>query len=145
MVDRFARQAAFESGDDEHRSRRRPMSLAHAKHPEPIVGSGDFLKDRGYLDPDEMRLKFALANEIALIIEERGLKQAEAAKVAELSQSDVSRIVNGIVRDYSVYRLMRIVTKLGKNVSIDFTDAKAKQGAIFAAERGSDYTPEPSR
>lgn len=121
------------------------MPEAHAKLARPIVGSGDFLKDRGYPDPDEMRLKFALANEIALIIEERGLKQAEAAKTAELSQSDVSRIVNGIVKDYSVFRLMRVVTKLGKNVSIDFTDANAGQGMIFAAERTSDYTPEPSK
>src|ERR1043166_3506491 len=76
----------------------------------PIVGSGDFLSDRGYLDPDEMRVKFALANEIALIIEERGFKQAEAAQAAVLSQSDVSRIVNGIVNDYWVYRLMRVMT-----------------------------------
>ena len=121
------------------------MPRGDAKGGAPIVGSGDFLKDRGYLDPDEMRLKFALANEIALIIEERGLKQTEAAQAVELSQSDVSRIVNGIVKDYSVYRLMRVVTKLGKNVSIDFSDAKAEHGAIFAAERGSDYTPEPSR
>jgi predicted XRE-type DNA-binding protein len=121
------------------------MPRASAKLPAQIIGSGDFLKDRGYLDPDEMRLKFALANEIALIIEERGLKQTEAAQATELSQSDVSRIVNGIVKDYSVYRLMRVVTKLGKNVSIDFTDTKAGQGAIFAAERGSDCTPESSR
>jgi predicted XRE-type DNA-binding protein len=85
------------------------------KESSPIVGSGDFLQDRGYLDPDEMGLKFALANEIALIIEERGLEQTEAAQAAELSQSDVSRIVNGIVKDYSVYQLMRVVTKLGKN------------------------------
>jgi predicted XRE-type DNA-binding protein len=119
------------------------MPGANAKLSGPIVGSGDFLEDRGYSDPDEMRLKFALTNEIALLIEERGLKQAEAAQAAELSQSDVSRIVNGVVKDYSVYRLMRVVTKLGKNVSIDFTDAKAGQGAIFAAERGSEYTPEP--
>ena len=48
------------------------MPRASAKLSGPIIGSGDFLKDRGYLDPDEMRLKFALANEIALIIEERG-------------------------------------------------------------------------
>jgi len=45
------------------------MSLANTQGSGPIVGSGDFLKDRGYLDPDEVRLKFALANEIALIIE----------------------------------------------------------------------------
>ncbi|HXW27285.1 MAG TPA: helix-turn-helix transcriptional regulator [Xanthobacteraceae bacterium] len=121
------------------------MTAAEAKESRPIVGSGDFLADRGYLDPDEMRLKFALANEIALIVEQRGLKQTEVAKLAELAQSDVSRIVNGIVKDYSVYRLMRVVTKLGKNVSIDFTDASAGQGVIFAAERTSEYTPEPSR
>jgi len=121
------------------------MSATSNKRFSPIVGSGDFLKDRGYPEPHEMRLKFALANEIALIIEERGLKQAEAAEAAQLSQSDVSRIVNGIVKDYSVYRLMRVVTKLGKNVSIDFTDAKSDQGAIFAAERSSEYTPEPSK
>jgi predicted XRE-type DNA-binding protein len=84
------------------------MSAGQTKASGPIVGSGDFLKDRGYLGPDEMRLKFALANEIALIIEERGLKQMEAAQAADLSQSDVSRIVNGVVKDYSVYRLMRV-------------------------------------
>jgi predicted XRE-type DNA-binding protein len=120
------------------------MTSGEAKESRPIVGSGDFLKDRGYVDPDEMRLKFALANEIALIVEERGLTQTEAANLAELSQSDVSRIVNGIVKDYSVYRLMRVVTRLGKNVSIDFTDAKAGQGMILA-EQTSEYTPEPSR
>jgi predicted XRE-type DNA-binding protein len=121
------------------------MTRTDAKDSQPIVGSGDFLRDRGYLDPDEMRLKFALVNEIAMIVEERRLKQAEVAKLTELSQSDVSRIVNGIVKDYSVYRLMRIVTKLGKNVSIDFSDAEAGQGMIFAAERESEYTPDTSR
>jgi hypothetical protein len=36
-------------------------------------GSGDFLKDMGYDNPDEMRVKFALANSIALTIEDLGL------------------------------------------------------------------------
>src|ERR1700730_12105631 len=121
------------------------MAADRTKGSGPIVGSGDFLRDRGYLDPEEVRLKFALTIANWLIIEERDLKQSEAAQAAELSQSDVSRIVNGIVKDYSVYRLMRVVTKLGKNVSIDFTETKGGEGAIFAAERGSDYTPEPSR
>lgn len=111
----------------------------------PVVGSGDFLSDRGYLDPDEMRLKFALANEIALIVDERNLKQVDVAKIAEISQSDVSRIVNGIVKDYSIYRLMRVLTKLGKNVLIDFTDAGEAQGVILAAERTTEYVPGPSR
>ena len=112
---------------------------------QPIVGSGDFLRDRGYQDPDEMRLKFALANEIALIIDQRKLKQADVARIAEVSQSDVSRITNGIVKDYSVYRLMRIVTKLGRNVLIEFADAGRSQGAILAAEAAAEYVVGPGR
>jgi hypothetical protein len=53
------------------------MTRTDAKDSQPIVGSGDFLRDRGYLDPDEMRLKFALANEIAMIVEARRLKQVD--------------------------------------------------------------------
>jgi predicted XRE-type DNA-binding protein len=73
-----------------------------------IRGSGDFLKDMGYDNPDEMRLKFALANSIALTIEDLGVKQVEAAKLTGLAQSDISRIVNGIVKDVAVFRLMSV-------------------------------------
>jgi len=121
------------------------MTASNENKSRPIVGSGDFLRDRGYPDADEMRLKLALANEIALIVDERNLRQADVASIAEIAQSDVSRIVNGIVKDYSVYRLMHVVTKLGKNVLIDFADADQGQGAILAAEHGVDYAAGPPR
>jgi predicted XRE-type DNA-binding protein len=117
----------------------------HGNKPGPVVGSGDFLQDRGYQDPEEMRLKFALANEVALIVAERNLKQADVARIAEISQSDVSRIVNGVVKDYSVYRLMRVVTKLGRNVLIDFRDSGKAHGAILAAEEGVEYVAGSAR
>lgn len=75
-----------------------------------IVG----LKDMGYDNPDEMRIKFALANSIALTIEDLGLRQVEAAKLTGLAQSDISRIVNGNVKDVAVFRLMRRPCFLGK-------------------------------
>jgi predicted XRE-type DNA-binding protein len=103
----------------------------------PIRGSGDFLKDMGYDDPDEMRVKFALANNIALVIEDRDLKQADAAKITGLAQSDISRIVNGVVKDYAVYRLMRVLAALGKDISIGITDSSMEHGMIVASE------PEP--
>ena len=118
---------------------------ARNEHARPIVGSGDFLRDRGYQDPDEMRLKFALANEISLIIDRRKLKQADAAKIARISQSDISRVTNGVVKDYSIYRLMRIVTKLGRNVLIEFADAGRSQGAILAVEEAVQYIAGPGR
>jgi hypothetical protein len=43
-----------------------------------------------------------------------------------------SRIVNGLVKDYSVFRLMRVLTALGKDISIGISDATAERGAIVA-------------
>ena|ERR1700682_1679611 len=96
-----------------------------------IRGSGDFLKDMGYDNPDEMRLKFALANSIALTIEDLGLKQVEAAKLTGLAQSDISRIVNGIVKDVAVFRLMSVLASLGKDISITVADSTSEHGSIL--------------
>lgn len=46
------------------------------------------------------------------------LTQIEAGKRMEISQPDVSRLLNGQFRDVSVERLMRLLTKLGCNVDI---------------------------
>lgn len=110
----------------------------------PVRGSGDFLKDMGYEDPEEMRVKFALANTIALAIEDRELTQADAAKITGLAQPDVSRIVNGIVREYSVFRLMRVLTALGKDISIGITNSSAERGMIMAADAEPAPTASPA-
>lgn len=107
----------------------------------PVRGGGDLLKDMGYADPEEMRVKFALANMMALEIEDRNLKQAEVAKAAGLSQSDVSRIANGVVKEYSEFRLMRVLTALGKDVSIGVSDAKSERGVIAAVETTREAEP----
>jgi hypothetical protein len=38
-----------------------------------VIGSGNFLKDRGYPDPDQIREKFLIITDIELAIEERDL------------------------------------------------------------------------
>ena len=86
----------------------------------------------GYEDPDEMRVKFTLANTIAIVIEQRRLKQAEVAKLTGLAQPDISRIVNGVVKDYSLIRLMHVLTALGKDVSIGISDTSGGRGVITA-------------
>jgi predicted XRE-type DNA-binding protein len=112
----------------------RKMPMNDKENSGPVRGSGDFLADRGYDDPEEMRVKFALANNIALTIEDRNLRQVDVAALAGLAQADVSRIVNGIVKDYSVFRLMRVLAALGKDVSIGVTDASCGRGAIIAPD-----------
>jgi predicted XRE-type DNA-binding protein len=85
---------------------------------DPVIGSGNFLLDRGYADPDEMRVKFHLANRIALLIEDQGLRQADVCDRTGLKQPDVSRIVNGMVSGFSVWRLLLVLKGLGQKVTI---------------------------
>lgn len=85
---------------------------------EPVAGSGNFLADQGYPDPSEARVKFLLANRIALAMEDRGLRQADVCKLTGLAQPDVSRIVNGNVSGVSVWRLLQALKSVGERVTI---------------------------
>ncbi|CAN7548230.1 XRE family transcriptional regulator [Pararhizobium sp. LjRoot235] len=96
------------------------------------LGSGNYLKDRGYADPAEMRIKFLLSNEIALSIEDKALSQKAPAELTGLKQPDISRIANGNVGDYSVWRLMRTLSLLGKDIVIDIHQSNHEQGDINA-------------
>lgn len=94
------------------------------------LGSGNYLKDREYADPAEMRVKFLLSNEIALVIEDRSLSQKAAAELTGMKQPDISRITNGNVSEYSVWRLMRTLALLGKDIVIDIQQSSQQQGNI---------------
>ena len=95
-----------------------------------IVGTGNYLKDRGYADPAEIRAKFFMANQIAVAIEERGLSQTTAGSMAGLKQPDVSRIVNGNVKEYSVWRLMTTLKALGYDIKIEIERGESEGGRI---------------
>ncbi len=84
----------------------------------PVIGSGNFLADQGYAEPDETRVKFRLANEIALLIERHGLLQSEVCEMTGLRQPDVSKIANGNVAGFSVWRLLQVLKGLGQKVTI---------------------------
>ncbi len=83
-----------------------------------VLGSSNFLLDRGYADPDEMRVKVHLANRIALLIEDQELRQIEVCDRTGLKQPDVSRIVKGMVSGFSVWRLLLVLKGLGQRVTI---------------------------
>ena len=81
-------------------------------------GAGNVFADLGRPDADAHLLKAELVTRIDKIIRQRGLKQVEAAKVLGLSQPDVSRLLRGSFREYSVERLLRLLTALGRDVEI---------------------------
>lgn len=96
----------------------------------PVIGSGDFLADRGYADPRGMRLKILMANKIGHILEERHLTQRQAAELTGLAQADISRISNRLVKDYSLERLMRALTALGYDVSVNWSASGQEHGNL---------------
>jgi len=81
-------------------------------------GSGNGLADLGFPDAEEHLLKAKLVTRIEKIIRRRKLKQVEAAALLGLSQPDVSRLLRGNFREYSVERLLRLLTALGRDVEI---------------------------
>lgn len=80
--------------------------------------SGNVFADLGLPDADVHLLKAELVTRIDRIIRNRGLKQVEAAKLLGLSQPDVSRLLRGDFREYSMERLLRLLTSLGRDVDI---------------------------
>ena len=87
--------------------------------------SGNVFADLGLPDADTHLLKAGLVTRIEQHIRERGLKQVEAAKLLGLSQPDVSRLLRGDFRGYSVERLFRILTALGRDIEINIREPDA--------------------
>lgn len=80
--------------------------------------SGNVFADLALPDSNAHLVKADLVTRIDKIIRKRGLKQIEAAKLLGLSQSDVSRLLRGNFREYSMERLIRLLTVLGRDVNI---------------------------
>ena len=63
-------------------------------------------------------MKAELVSRIDTIVRQRGITQAEAGRMLGLSQPDVSRLLRGDFREYSLERLLRLLTMLGRDIDI---------------------------
>ncbi len=79
---------------------------------------GNVFSDLGHPEADAHFLKAELVSRIEEIIRRRGLKQVEAARLMGLAQPDVSRLLRGDFREYSIERLLRLLTALWRDVEI---------------------------
>jgi predicted XRE-type DNA-binding protein len=82
------------------------------------AGSGNVFADLGLPDADAHLLKAQLVSRIDGIIRRRKLTQAKAAELLGLSQPDISRLLRGHFRDFSLERLLRLLMALGRDVEI---------------------------
>ena len=65
-------------------------------------GSGNVFADLGLPDADAHLVKAGLVSRIDDIVRKRGITRTEAARLLGLSQPDVSRLLRGDFREYSL-------------------------------------------
>ena len=63
-------------------------------------------------------LKEQLAREIGRIIETRQLNQTEAAEIVGDAPSQISLLLGGHLRGFSIERMMRTLLRLGRDVEL---------------------------
>ena len=82
------------------------------------IGSRNVFKDLGIPNAEEHLVKAQLVFKIDTIMKSRGLKQSDAAEVLGIKQPDVSKMLRGEFRQFSVERLLRFLVALDHDVQI---------------------------
>jgi predicted XRE-type DNA-binding protein len=92
-------------------------------------GSDNVFADISLPNADEHLVKAKLVLTIDRLMKERRLKQIEAAKILGVKQPDVSKMLRGDFRQFSVERLMRFLVALGQDVEIVVRSPASRKGA----------------
>lgn len=91
------------------------------------TGSGNVFADLGYADAKERHLKVELAVLVTRTLRQRGLTQAQAAKRLGILQPHVSDLVRYRLNRFSVERLMRFLSRLGRDVEIRIRERSTRR------------------
>ena len=82
------------------------------------TSSGNVFKDLGLPHAEEQLVKAQLVFKIDTLIKARHLTQVEAAALFGVRQPDVSKMLRGEFRQFSVERLLRFLVALDQDVEI---------------------------
>ena len=82
------------------------------------IGGDNIFADIGLPNAGEHLVKAQLVMKIDRLMKQCGLKQAAAAALFGVRQPDVSKMLRGDFRQFSVERLMRFLVALGQDVEI---------------------------
>ena len=82
------------------------------------TGGRNVFKDIGVPNAEEHFVKAQLVFKIDTIMKKRGLKQTDAADLFGVRQPDVSKMLRGEFRQFSVERLLRFLVALDQDVEI---------------------------
>jgi predicted XRE-type DNA-binding protein len=103
-----------------------------AKLPAHDIGSGNIFADLGLPDSEELLLKAQIVSEIQDVMQRRKLTQIKTAALTGTSQPDLSNLLRGKFKGFTVDRLMKMLTALGRDVTITVrpTPKSRKVGGI---------------
>jgi len=82
------------------------------------VSSGNVFQDLGLPNAEEHLVKAQLVFKIDKLMKAQHMKQVDAAAHFGIRQPDVSRMLRGDFRQFSVERLMRFLVALDQDVAI---------------------------
>jgi predicted XRE-type DNA-binding protein len=82
------------------------------------LGPRNVFKDLGVPNAEEHLVKAQLVFKIDGIRKERGLKQIEMASLLGIRQPDISKMLRGEFRQFSLERLLRFLVALNQDVEI---------------------------
>ena len=99
-----------------------------------VRGSDNVFADLGRPDAEFQLLKAEFVARIDGIIRRRRLTQVQAAELLGLSQPDVSRLLRGHFREYSVERLLRLLLALGRDVEIVIRKSRSRRRGKLSVE-----------
>lgn len=81
-------------------------------------GAESTFADLGLPNAEEHQLKAALVVQLRRLMAEREITQTEAAKLVEMKQLDLSKLLRGQPKLVSVEKLMRMLTAFDQDVEI---------------------------
>jgi predicted XRE-type DNA-binding protein len=99
--------------------------IAHEK------SGGNVFADIGLPNAGEHMVKARLVAKIDALMRARKLRQIEAARLFGVTQPDVSKMLRGDFRQFSVERLMRFLVALDQDVEIVVRPRKGKAEAML--------------
>jgi len=94
--------------------------------------TGNIFEDLGFDRPDAWKTKAQIAAVVLREIERRGLTQAKAAKLLDISQPEVSNLKTGQLHRFTLDRLFRFLHALDQRVEISIVPRtkRAKNKAV---------------
>lgn len=100
--------------------------------------SGNVFADLGFKDSEQELLKAKLTVQIYKLLSERGITQADAAKLLGTTQPQVSALMRCKPTSISVGRLMEFLTILGQDVQVTVKPAPRGGGGRLTTAAASE-------